>query len=140
MTHPKAPGLAVDITEPMIGALVDAFYARVRQDPVLGPVFDARVEDWDGHLAKLKDFWSSLALLSGRYKGRPMPVHAAIGEISDAHFARWLALFAQTARDMCPAAAADLFVDRANRIAASLKLGIALHRQSLAEIAQLDGR
>lgn len=136
MTHPKAPGLAVDITEPMIGVLVDAFYAKVRADAVLGPVFNARIADWSEHLAKLKDFWSSIALMSGRYKGRPMPVHAAIAEISDAHFARWLALFAETAREVCPPAAAALFVDRAERIAASLKLGIALHRQSLAEIAQ----
>lgn len=136
MTHPKAPGLAVDITEPMIGALVEAFYTKVREDAELGPIFNARIADWSEHLVKLKDFWSSIALMSGRYKGRPMPVHAAIAEISDAHFTRWLGLFAETAREVCPPEAAALFVDRAERIAASLKLGIALHRQSLAEIAR----
>jgi hemoglobin len=140
MTHPKAPGLAVDITEPMISALVEAFYAKVREDAVLGPVFNARIDGWTEHLAKLRDFWSSIALMSGRYKGRPMPVHAAIQEISDAHFARWLALFAETAREICPPDAAALFVDRSERIASSLKLGIALHRQSLAEIARHDSR
>jgi hemoglobin len=136
MMNAKAPGLAVNITEPMIRGLVDAFYAKVRADAVLGPVFAAKISDWDAHLAKLSDFWSSVALLSGRYKGRPMPVHAAIPEISDAHFARWLSLFAETATEICPPEAAQLFVDRASRIAGSLKLGIALHRQSTAEAAR----
>ena len=95
MTHPKAPGPTVGVTEPMIRGLVDAFNAKVRADAVLGPVFNARIHDWDEHLAKLTDFWSSIVMMSGRYKGRPLPVHAA-PEISDAHFGRWLALFAET--------------------------------------------
>ncbi len=136
MMNAKAPGFAVNITEPMIRGLVQAFYAKVRADAVLGPVFDAKIADWDHHLAKLSDFWSSVALMSGRYKGRPMPVHAAIPEISDAHFVRWLGLFAETATEICPPEAAQLFVDRASRIAGSLKLGIALHRQSAAELAR----
>jgi hemoglobin len=139
MTNAKAPGLAVNVTEPMIRSLVDAFYARVRADAVLGPIFNARVADWDEHLAKLSDFWSSVVLMSGRYHGRPMPVHAAIPDIAEAHFARWLRLFTATAREVCPPAAATLFIDRANRIAQSLKLGIALHRQSLAEIEESAG-
>lgn len=139
MTHPKAPGAAAGIDETMIRALVDAFYARVRADAVLGPIFNARVGDWDEHLAKLADFWSSVVLMSGRYKGRPMPVHAAIPDISDAHFQRWLQLFAATAREVCPPPAAALFVDRALRIANSLQTGIALHRESAAELQKMAG-
>jgi hemoglobin len=112
----------------MIRALVQAFYAKVRRDEVLGPIFDARIDNWDDHLDKLAAFWSSVVLMTGRYKGRPMPVHARLPGISDAHFARWLALFGETARDICPPPAADLFVDRAGRIAESLKIGIAIHR------------
>ena len=78
MTHPKAPGVALNISEAMIRKLVEAFYAKVRTDAVLGPVFEAKIHDWNEHLAKLSDFWSSIVLMSGRYKGRPMPVHAAI--------------------------------------------------------------
>jgi len=129
MTHPKAPGIAVDITEPMIRELVESFYAKVREDAALGPIFAAKVEDWPAHLDKLSDFWSSVVLMSGRYKGRPMPVHAAIPDISDAHFVRWLELFGETAQAVCPPQAARLFMDRAMRIADSLKLGIALHRR-----------
>jgi hemoglobin len=130
--HPKAPGLAAGIDEPLIAELVDRFYARVRQDELIGPVFEARVEDWDEHLAKLRAFWSSVVLMTGRYKGQPMPVHAAIGEITDAHFERWLSLFADTAKTVCPPEAAALFIDRSQRIAQSLRLGIAASRGIIA--------
>jgi hemoglobin len=126
--HPKAPGLAAGVTEAMIRELVHAFYAEVRRDPLLGPVFAARVHDWDEHLEKLCAFWSSVVLMTGGYKGRPMPVHMAIEEISLSHFERWLALFRATANAVCPAPAAALFSDRAGRIAESLHLGISLHR------------
>ncbi|MBS0234695.1 MAG: group III truncated hemoglobin [Proteobacteria bacterium] len=126
--RPEAPGVAAGIDEELIGTLVDRFYAAVRRDEILGPVFESRIADWDAHLAKLRDFWSSVVLMTGRYKGRPMPVHAAIAEITDAHFERWLALFAETARAVCPPAAAALFIDRSRRIAESLKMGIALSR------------
>ena len=126
--HPKAPGLAAGVGEPMIRDLVHAFYAKVRLDPLLGPIFNARVTDWDEHLAKLGEFWSSVTLLTGRYKGQPMVVHAGLPEIAGPHFDRWLELFRETAVEMCPPAAAALFVDRSLRIAGSLALGIAAHR------------
>jgi hemoglobin len=126
--HPKAPGTAVGITEPMIRTLVHTFYARVRIDPMLGPIFNAAIDDWDAHLDKLCAFWSSVTLMTGRYKGTPMKVHAELPEITSAHFERWLALFQATAIKTCPSEAAAVFVDRARRIAESLQLGIALHR------------
>jgi hemoglobin len=124
----NAPGFAVGIDEKLIGELVDRFYSAVRKDPVLGPVFGARVKDWDEHLTKLRAFWSSVVLMTGSYKGRPMPVHAAIAEISGAHFERWLELFAVTARNVCPPPAAALFIDRSERIAQSLQMGISISR------------
>jgi hemoglobin len=136
VTHPKAPGTAVNITEPMIRQLVETFYARVREDGELGPIFEPVVKDWDAHYDKLCAFWSSVVLMSGRYKGRPMPAHAALPGISNEHFVRWLVLFGETASVVCPPEAAPLFIDRAMRIAESLKLGIALHRgQSAAALA-----
>ena len=118
----------------MIRRLVHEFYRRVRRDAVLGPIFDARVQDWPEHLDKLCAFWSSVTLMSGRYKGKPMPAHARLEEIGSEHFARWLELFAETARDIGPAPAAELFVDRSRRIAQSLQLGIAFHRGQLPEV------
>ena len=122
--HPKAPGLAVGIDETMVAELVDRFYAEVRRDELLGPVFNSHIQDWDDHLAKLRAFWSSVALMSGRYHGAPMPKHLPL-PIDAAHFDRWLALFEATAAEICPPEAAAHFVERAHRIAASLELGVA---------------
>jgi hemoglobin len=126
--HPKAPGIGVGVSEAMIRNLVHTFYARVRCDPVLGPIFNTRVEDWPAHLEKLCAFWSSVMLMTGRYKGTPMRAHAELPGIASEHFQRWLSLFQATVRETCPDAAAGLFVDRSERIAQSLQLGIALHR------------
>ena len=115
------------ITEPMIAELVATFYARVREDALLAPVFAAKVDDWDAHLEKLGRFWSSVVLGSGRYHGQPMPVHVAL-PIDTEHFDRWLALFEATASEICPPAAAARLIDRARRIADSLELGIGAAR------------
>lgn len=112
------------IDEAMIEGLVHAFYRRVRADALLGPIFAARVADWDAHLAKMCVFWSSVALMSGRYHGQPMVAHLPL-PVDSPHFDRWLALFAETARELCPPAAAAHFLERAHRIADSLELGIA---------------
>jgi hemoglobin len=127
--HPRAPGLEAGVTEPMINDLVHAFYARAREDALLGPVFSAVVTDWDTHLNKMCAFWSSVTLLTGRYKGTPMQAHAALPQIAPAHFQQWLALFRATAVEVCPPHAAALFIDRADRIAESLQMGIAIHRR-----------
>ncbi len=126
-----SPGSPLGVTEEMIETLVRAFYGRVRADAVLGPIFAARITDWEPHLRKMFDFWSSVTLMSGRYHGTPMPAHARIAEIGPDHFARWLELFAETAREVCPPEAAALFVDRAGRIAQSLQMGIAVSRGDL---------
>lgn len=112
------------IDEAMIDALVEGFYARVREDGLIGPIFAARIKDWGPHLAQMKLFWSSVALSTGVYQGRPMPKHLPL-PIDARHFDRWLELFRETARDLCPPAAADHFIERAERIAQSLELGVA---------------
>lgn len=111
------------IDEAMVKRLVHRFYGEVRADPVLGPVFEAQVEDWPAHLAKLCDFWSSIALMTARFSGKPMQAHAPL-PIDETHFRRWLQLFAQTAAEVCPPAAARFFVGRAEMIAQSLQLGL----------------
>jgi len=115
------------IDEAMIELLVRDFYARVRNDVVLGPIFAAKVEDWESHLQRMFAFWSSVALMSGRYHGQPMPKHSPL-PIDSLHFDRWLALFEASARDKCPAPAAEHFVLLARRIAQSLEFGVASSR------------
>ncbi len=126
--QPKSPGVEVGVTETMIRRLVHEFYAKVRQDEILGPVFEAHVQNWDVHLNTMCVFWSSVILMTGGYKGQPMEVHARLPEISDEHFVRWLRLFQRTASECCDSEVAHLFIDRAERIAGSLKMGTAVRR------------
>ena len=130
------PGVAVGVTEAMIHDLVHAFYANVRADPAIGPIFNRLIGDrWDVHLAKLCDFWSSVLLMTGRFKGSPMAVHIGLAEIRPPHFARWLQLFKQTAEARCPPDAAALFVAKSEMIGQSLQLGIAAGRGELPRTA-----
>ena len=112
------------IDEPMIEQLICSFYARVRDDAILGPIFAAKIKDWEPHLQKMFVFWSSVSLMSGRYHGQPMARHLPL-PIDAQHFDRWLALFAQTAHDVCPRAAAERFIVLSRRVAESLELGLA---------------
>jgi hemoglobin len=112
------------IDEAMIERLVRGFYDRVRRDELIGPVFSARIADWEPHLQQMCAFWSSVALMTGRYHGQPMRKHLPL-PIDGRHFDRWLALFEATARDLCPPKAVEHFIERARRIAESLELGIA---------------
>ncbi|MCC6786637.1 MAG: group III truncated hemoglobin [Hyphomonadaceae bacterium] len=118
-----ADAVALGVDEVMIDRLVRHFYAEVRLDAELGPIFDARIADWEPHLRRMVDFWSSVMLRTGRYHGQPMPLHARL-PVSGVDFDRWLELFGATAEKVC-GPAAPLFIDRASRIAQSLELGIA---------------
>lgn len=113
------------IDEAMIDRLVRAFYAKVRGDAVLAPVFDERVADWEPHLVRMGEFWSSVALMTGIYHGRPMEKHLPL-PVDARHFDRWLQLFRVAAQEVCPPVAAAHFIERAERIAQSLEMGIAV--------------
>jgi hemoglobin len=115
------------IDDAMIERLIRTFYARARLDPLIGPIFESKVRNWDDHIGRLCAFWSSVALMSGRYHGQPMVAHLPL-PIDSPHFDRWLALFAETAREVCPPAAAAHFLERAHRIADSLEMGIAAQK------------
>lgn len=84
------------IDEMMIERLVYAFYGAARRDKLIGPIFEAKVSDWDRHLTRMCAFWSSVALMRGRYSGTPMQVHTPL-PIDAAHFDRWLDLWGHAA-------------------------------------------
>lgn len=115
------------IDESMIEQLVHNFYARIREDTLLGPIFNSHVQDWDAHLQRMCAFWSSVALSSGVYHGQPMRMHLPL-PVDATHFDRWLELFEHTARQLFSERVARYFVDRARRIAMSFELGIAANQ------------
>ena len=114
------------LDQPAIAALVERFYARVRQDPLLGPVFAASIaeHEWPAHLARIRGFWSSVMLGSGGYKGDPLGTHLRVEGISPDLFERWLALFGETCRELFAPDLASAFELKAARIADSLKAGL----------------
>ncbi len=117
---------ATGLNEAVLAHLVRSFYATARQDAVIGHLFD-HVQDWETHIAKITTFWSSVGLLSGRYHGQPLAAHLPL-PLEPLHFARWLTLFEQTARQVCTPEGADYLVEKAQRIARSLEMGVAVNR------------
>jgi hemoglobin len=123
--NPRRQPVHPQIDEEMIRALVHGFYDRVRADGEIGPIFNRVIGNgWDEHLAKMCDFWSSVMLMSGRYKGNPMVAHMRLKMVQPQHFERWLSLFRETARAVCPGEVATLFIGRAENIARSLQMGM----------------
>jgi hemoglobin len=122
----RANAAAIGIDEAYISRLVEAFYAQVRADAMLGPIFENAIGDrWAPHLARMKAFWASVALNAGTYSGRPVPVHQGLEGVSRQHFARWLALFRETLNQTAPSAdAVEYLMLRAERIAASLQMAM----------------
>ncbi len=112
------------ISEEQIGRLVDSFYADVWADPVLGPIFSSRIKERDAHLVKMKNFWSSVLLHTGRYKGRPMPAHVKLSEVQEEDFGRWLRLFEKSVREVFSPDAVPLVMEKAQRIAQSFWLAM----------------
>ncbi|MEN1960891.1 group III truncated hemoglobin [Luteimonas sp. MJ246] len=122
--HAHPAGTAAHIPDPAgIARLVHGFYARARADWLLGPVFEVAVDDWDEHLDTLVRFWCSVLLRAGSYRGNPMAAHRPLG-LDDQHFARWLALWDRTAREVLPREQARHVFDAARRIGRSLRIGL----------------
>ena len=108
-----------------IGALVRDFYGRVQTDARLGPIFASEIRgDWEPHLEKMTDFWCSVILKNGAYSGRPVPAHLKLKQVREEDFDVWLGHFRKTAEARCPPEVAEVFIDRAERIARSLKLAM----------------
>jgi hemoglobin len=115
------------IEEGMIAPLLDRFYERVRADPEIGPVFNNAVHDWPAHLERLSDFWSSVMLTTGRYKGNPVAVHMKhAGQLTPAMFGRWLELWRETTEALLTAPGARAMQAKAAKIAESLQLSLQL--------------
>jgi hemoglobin len=113
------------ISEHGIRHLVDTFYAKVRVDPELAPIFLRAIPgDWQPHLNRIYAFWSSVMLTTGRYKGNPVVKHLVIPGIRPQLFERWLALFNETSSELFDDRISGEFRVKAARIAESLMLAL----------------
>lgn len=116
----------IGVDESYLSRLVDEFYARIRADARLGPVFESEIgDDWGPHLDRMKRFWASVALNSGSYSGKPVIVHQKLRGIVRDDFDRWLSLFHATLEDTAPTPeAVNYLMTRAERIAQSLRMAM----------------
>lgn len=109
------------LTEADVSVLVNTFYSKVREDEILGDVFNTVIKDnWDIHLKRMTDFWSTILLYTKKYKDDPLPKHLPL-PISQEHFDRWLRLFNETIDQLFEGQVADNARKRANSIARIMK-------------------
>lgn len=113
------------LDEACLARQVDRFYEKVRVDPLLGPVFNPLVEDWDAHKILMTSFWATVALRSGHYRGNPLAKHQPL-PIGAAHFRRWLALWRETAHAELDPESAVLMTGYAERIGYGMRVGMGL--------------
>ncbi len=128
----------IGISEADIRRLIPAFYARVRRDPILGPVFDGIIGDnWTAHIETVCSFWLCATRLDGRYNGRNfIPAHARWPAIRADLLPRWLAIFGETARDLCTPVRADVLIDIAQRMAETLAISLKKRDDELEKLAR----
>jgi hemoglobin len=84
-----------EITPATLGLLVRRFYARAREDVLLGPLFEAAIQDWNPHLDQITAFWTTAVLGTKTYRGNPLAAHKK-HPLTPAMFDRWLALWAES--------------------------------------------
>jgi len=136
----RADAEAAGVDAQFISDLVDRFYASIRADAVLGPIFARHIADWSPHLVRMKAFWRSILHNSAEFSGNPMQRHAAVADagtsLVEAEFAQWLQLFYDTCNTLAAERgmtqdAARQVGERARMIADSLLTGIATRDHGL---------
>ena len=114
------------ITEQSVGALVECFYAKIRCDAVLAPIFErALAGRWDEHVATMREFWYSALRVKRSYRGDMLAAHKRLGELSRSFFPRWIALFRETVEEHFMEAPAEIICDRAFKTARNLESALA---------------
>lgn len=126
-----APRPDLDSAE-RIDAFVEAFYARVFRDPLLAPLFlEAVGAQPAAHLGRIKAYWRRMLLGDPAYQRNMVALHRAVDArrpFSEAHYARWLALFEDTLRVNHAGPLAERAGTLARRIAANLRRNLEAKR------------
>ena len=111
--------------EAEVAELVTSFYAKVRDDAVLGPIFERHIADWNLRMPKMIAFWSAALCGSKNYRGNPMVVHRALPDLTHSMFER----FHESASVLENRAMTERAGELSQRIAQSLWYGYQLQRE-----------
>lgn len=121
-----------------IESMVHRFYGRIRADPMLGPIFESRIDDWPYHLDRMVAFWRAVLRSEPTFaiseRGAPPVLHRQIGGLDAAHFERWLTMFGDVVDEIYGREDAIDVMTAARRIAAAF----ARHIGSALVVAQPD--
>ena len=111
-----------------LSRLLRHFYADVRQDPLIGPIFNTQIKDWKHHLAVIASFWETIIGGPSTY-ARPMPMKHLTLRLREEDFERWLFLWQANCRAQLSSDVAKEMIDLANHIAHRLRtiLGIPIN-------------
>lgn len=110
--------------------MVDSFYAKVREDDLLGDIFNNVIEErWPEHLEKMYRFWQTVLLSEHTYYGSPFSPHAQL-PVSKKHFDRWKQLFMATVDDYFIGEKADEAKWRAERMAEMFQMKIKYYQEN----------
>jgi hemoglobin len=114
-----------------IKLLVNTFYDKVREDTLIGPIFNERIQNrWPEHLAKMYTFWQTVLLGDHTYYGSPFPPHAQL-PVEGQHFQRWLFLFSQTLNELFSGEKAKEAMWRADKMAEMFQYKIGHYRNNM---------
>jgi len=112
------------ITAEQITLVVNQFYAAVRANPEIGPIFAKHVTDWPSHESKIAGFWRNAILFERSYDGNPMQAHMRAGNVHPEHFDIWLGLFDTILVKNLPTDTAASWSALAHRIGRGLRYGV----------------
>ncbi len=115
-----------------LNVLLRRFYADVRQQNLIGPIFNRQIDDWPAHLEKIADFWSNVTGGPVRYSG-PMPFkHVPLG-LDLEHFDAWLGLWRRHCRAHIGGPEAEELIAAAEMIGERIRWVIARHGPAASE-------
>ena len=112
-----------------VSLLVNEFYGKIKQYPLLGPIFNGIVTDWGEHLELLTDFWETNLFYNKKYLGNPIQKHIEVdqkcgGTINEMHFGVWINLWIETLNELFEGETAQRAQNRARTMGTFLHLNI----------------
>lgn len=112
-----------------VSLLVRSFYAKVRKNDLLGPIFNGIITDWEEHLELLTDFWETNLFFARKYFGNPLHAHVQVdkkvdGAINELHFGTWINLWIETVDELFEGEKANIAKNRARNMGTFMHLNI----------------
>jgi len=116
-----------------VSKLIHTFYADVREDELLGPIFNSMIKDWDKHLDLLTDFWETNLFFVKKYAGNPLAAHVRADKfhnhtINEFHFGIWLNLWFKNIDSLFEGENAQLAKNRARNMSTFMNMEIFKHK------------